>query len=91
MSYQQIKDDLDDLKHRVILLEQENEELHSELEAVSNELAYVDAYQDNQAMELEDLVCAVDEIQEDQEYLEAYMFNIENSVNDIAEVVFDNE
>lgn len=63
----QLVDDMADLQHRVLVLEQDNEELSNKLEAVTNELAYVDAYQDNQQVDIENL--------------EAYIAEVEDAVN----------
>jgi hypothetical protein len=53
---------LDDLEHRIIALENENEELYNQLEAVSNELAYVDAYQENLQIDLDDLINYIEDL-----------------------------
>lgn len=61
------------LESRVQGLELENVELTNQLEAVTNELAYIDAYQENQQMDHEDLA--------------AYVFEMEDVLDEVADVV----
>jgi len=72
-----LEDRVQSLEILVIALEKENKELKNEIEAICNELAYVDAYQDN--------------LQCDLESVEMYVSEVEAAVNDLEDVIFFNE
>ena len=87
MSKVQLEDRLQDLEDRIIALEVENEVmaerieelgmLEDDIEAVTNELAYVDAYQEN-------MEC-------DMAYLETYVSEIEDVVDMVTDILFDED